>query len=46
VTIIGWGQSDLDLSLSDKARRSAMHDRWWFLIPHLGPAFGESCGDI
>jgi hypothetical protein len=44
VTIIGWGQSDFNLS--DKAGHTAMYNRWWYVIPHLGREFGETCVTI
>jgi hypothetical protein len=44
VTIIGWGQTDVNLS--EKAGNTAMYNRWWYVIPHLGHDWGETCGAI
>jgi hypothetical protein len=44
VTIIGWGQVNLNLSLHE-AIYSSMYNRWWYVIPHL-PDFGETCGAV
>jgi hypothetical protein len=41
VTIIGWGQTDVNLS--EKSGHTAMYNRWWYVIPHLGQEFGETC---
>lgn len=43
VTIIGWGQEQVNLSSTENYK--AMFSRWWYVIPHLG-AFGESCESI
>jgi hypothetical protein len=44
VTIIGWGQNTLNLS--SKSGHTGMYNRWWYVIPHLGWTFGETCGDV
>lgn len=45
VTIIGWGQVKLNLNEVD-AENSGMYNRWWYVIPHLGWTFGESCETV
>jgi hypothetical protein len=44
VTIIGWGQNHLNLS--SKVGHTSMYNRWWYVIPHLGTDFGETCAAI
>jgi hypothetical protein len=44
VTIIGWGQNALNLS--SKAGHTSMYNRWWYVIPHLGVEFGETCASL
>ena len=34
VTIIGWGQTALNLSSSESYNLTKL--RWWYVIPHLG----------
>lgn len=45
VTIIGWGQKAVNLS-QDRAFNTGMYNRWWYVIPHLGKQWGETCGTI
>jgi hypothetical protein len=44
VTIIGWGQRQLNLSADTS--NQYMYNRWWYVIPHLGRNFGETCGAV
>jgi hypothetical protein len=34
ITIVGWGQTALNLSSSDGGNATKL--RWWYVIPHLG----------
>jgi hypothetical protein len=45
VTIIGWGQVALNLGPMDNSN-SAMYERWWYVVPHLGKDFGEDCETV
>jgi hypothetical protein len=44
VTIIGWGQ--VAVNLSTGPFQTAMYNRWWYVIPHLGADFGEDCASV
>lgn len=45
VTIIGWGQQCVNLS-RDAVFHTGNNHRWWYVIPHLGTYFGETCESI
>ncbi|EAX95121.1 hypothetical protein TVAG_033410 [Trichomonas vaginalis G3] len=39
VTIVGWGQTKLNLS-TDSSLNTQSLQRWWWVIPHFGSDFG------
>jgi len=49
VTIIGWGQSKVNLT-KDVGNNKLLKQRWWYVVPHLGMNYGLTCnqfiGDI
>ncbi|EAX95903.1 hypothetical protein TVAG_304330 [Trichomonas vaginalis G3] len=47
VTIIGWGQTKLNLSLNSDENTQTLN-RWWWVIPHFGVNFGvayDACNE-
>jgi len=45
VTIFGWGQERVNLSV-DSASHTTTKNRWWWVIPHLGCDFGLDVSQI